>query len=142
MPKRYEKACKSRLAKADRNNCAVIATSIVARVPYNVAYNKYKEFGRKNGRGVYTPIIHNVINQLGCELTEITNKNGKPLKQKNGYNYTVNTIAERLKHGYYLVCVKDHCLAVVNGVVEDWTEGRRHRVESVYRVTVPRGSRS
>ena len=47
---------------------------------------------------------------------------------------TVVTLAKELTEGTYLVGTPGHVLCLRDGVVHDWTEGKRHRVEDVYRV--------
>jgi hypothetical protein len=49
---------------------------------------------------------------------------------------TVVTLARELTVGTYLVSVNRHVLCLRDGVVQDWAAGRRHRIESVHRVTV------
>ena len=42
---------------------------------------------------------------------------------------------KKFKKSYkYLVRVRGHVLAVRNNEVLDWTEGRRHRIQEVYKV--------
>jgi hypothetical protein len=36
--------------------------------------------------------------------------------------------------GRHLVYVKDHVLALVDGLVMDWTRGRMHRVEHIWTI--------
>ena len=142
MTNRYNKAKRSRLAKGDSNNCSVVATSIACRVPYNKAHAMCKYQGRKNGHGLITPAILDVVRGLHCQHDPVLNRNGKPLLQKNGSKYTPKTIGKRLKSGYFLCFSASHVFAVVNGQVEDWTSGRNHHIKVAYRVTVPKGSRS
>ena len=48
---------------------------------------------------------------------------------------TVTRLQRELTSGTYLVNTDGHVLALVDGVVHDYTDGRRHRIESVWRVT-------
>lgn len=143
MTNRYIKAKQSRAAKGDNNNCSVIAISIVCRVSYVRAHKACEYQGRKKGHGQHSSVTRAIIkDHFHCELTPVLNRNGKPLRQKNGSKYTPKTIGKRCKSGYFLVSVDGHIFAVVNGQVEDWTNNRNHHITSVYRVTVPKGSRS
>jgi hypothetical protein len=47
---------------------------------------------------------------------------------------TVTTLAKELTEGTYLVGTNGHVACLKNGEVHDWTKGRRHRVEDIYRV--------
>ena len=142
MSNRYAQAKKSRLTKGDSNYCSVVATSIACRVSYSKAHTACAQVGRKINRGMSNHAIFQAVNLLGCELTPVTNRNNKPLRQRNGSKYTPKTIGKRLKSGYYIVFVRGHVFAVVNGEVEDWTDNRAHHIYAAYRVTVPKGSRS
>jgi len=142
MSKRYAKIKRSRLAKNDNNNCSVIATSIACRVSYFKAHAACASSGRKDGHGLSNEGVLLAAERLGCELAPVTNRNGKPLLQKNGSKFTPKTISKRLKSGYFLCFVHSHVFSVVNGQVEDWTNNRAHHIYEVWRVSVPKGSRS
>ena len=132
----YERAKKQRLS-GEHSDCSVIATSIVCRVPYNHAHKALASQGRRCGGGAYLSWTLSAARGLGCKVDSI------PFgKQKNGSGWTAASIGKRFPRGYYLVSMKGHIAALVNGEMQDWTDGRRHRVLSVYKVTVPKGSRS
>jgi len=129
--RRYLKAKNARYRKAQgsRNDCSVIAISIVCRTTYKAAFIACEKVGRKPKGGLSSIYIGFVAKSLGFNLEVIAG-----LKQKNGSNYTAKTIGDKLKKGYYLVFTSDHVFAVVNGDVEDWTKNRKHTVTDVYKV--------
>jgi len=139
---RYTKARKRGLAKGDRNFCGPIALSIACRVPYNKAYSAAKKAGRKDRHGMWLGELLAAAKDLGCDSTKVFNKGNRPLRQPNGSKYTPKTIGKRLKHGYYICMTADHFFAVVNGVVEDWSDSNNLHIKYAFRITVPRGSRS
>jgi len=139
---RYARISHCTAALSDSRNCSVIALSIACRVPYNVSAEACGDQGRKKNRGLHTGNILKAAEALGCQLVKVHNKGTSFLRQKNGSQYTNKTIGKRCKQGYYLVFVKGHVLAVVNGEVEDWSKATNRRVLSAYRVIVPAGSRS
>ena len=47
---------------------------------------------------------------------------------------TMVTLARELTEGTYLVSTDGHVACLKNGEVHDWTKGRRHRIEAVYKV--------
>jgi len=136
MTAKYDRAKKQRMA-GETNDCSVIAASIAGRVPYNVAHAALKAQGRKARGGAYLGWTKNALKGMGCRVERV-----EAGKQPNGSRWTATSIGRKFPKGYYLVSYRGHIAAMVNGVVEDWTEGRRHVVESVWQVTVPRGSRS
>lgn len=135
---KFEKACRASERLGEANDCTVKAISIAGRVPYNVAYDACKAEGRRYRCGMYPTQWKRAILRVGCAYIEVA-KN--PL-QRNGSRYTVKTIGQKYPQGYYIVKVRGHALAMVNGQVLDWTEGRKHRVQEVIKVIVPKGSRS
>lgn len=137
---RFQKA--KRAGQGDANRCSVIAASIACRIPYNRADKALLAAGRKRNDGVHNSQLLQAIRDLGCDAIPVTNRGDKPLRQPNGSKYTPKTIGQRLKHGYYICRTYDHFFAVVNGEVEDWADGHNHRINKVWRITVPRGSRS
>jgi hypothetical protein len=50
---------------------------------------------------------------------------------------TVVTAARVLRRGKYLVRIRRHVLAIVDGQVHDWTDGRQHRVQQVFEIIQP-----
>lgn len=110
----------------ETNDCSVKAVSILCDVPYHVAHKALKLQGRVNRRGVNEFSIRFAIQSLGFEIENII------------HNARTMTTIDRdplLQKGYYGVLVKGHIASVVNGKVEDWTEGRRHKVQKVFKVT-------
>lgn len=126
---------KNESSKANESNdCAVKAIAIACNVPYKVAHKALANLGRRNRRGTLNSTIHTAIKQLGFELECITFK----VKAK-----TVTTLAadRAVKDGFFVAFVRGHIAAIVNGQIEDWTEGKRHRIRLVYKVT-PNKSRA
>jgi len=129
--KRYlkHKNSQARTQLQEKNDCAVIALSIVMRSTYKEAHQLCASIGRKNRRGTHTRQTFHAIRAAGFKLEPV-----KRMVQKNGCKYTPKTIGDKLKRGYYLCFCRGHVFAVVNGDVEDWTEGRQHRITSAYKV--------
>jgi hypothetical protein len=112
----------------DTNTCTVVTTAIAANVPYGRAFNLLKSFGRETGKGVpFALIDRQVFRELGFKL----------IKQGD-FNTrwgTVSTITKKLpSKGTFIAYVRGHVLTIRDGVVMDWTEGRRHRIRNVYQV--------
>ncbi len=129
--KRYSKACNTRYRKANKetNDCGVIAMSIVCRTTYKAAHKALQRNGRKQRNGATTYELLGAVVNHGFKIEGV-----KKLKQKNGSRYTPKTIGDKLNRGYYLCFCNNHVFAVVNGDVEDWTEGRKHHITQAYKV--------
>ncbi len=118
-----------RAKQNERRDCSVIAMAIVARMTYKEAHAAMQEAGRRNGRGAHTYVSVAAIRKAGFSVEPVKN-----MKQKNGSKYTPKTIGKKLKTGYYICTAYGHIFAVVNGVVEDWTDGRQHHITKAYKV--------
>lgn len=118
-------------AIGETNDCTVKAVSIACQVPYSEAHQYLKSLGRKNRRG-----HHWQANGIG--YAEALHKIGVEGVEVGFRSKTVKTLARELTKGHYMVKVKGHVLAIVDGKVEDWTEGRQHRVLKVMRIKNPR----
>ena len=80
--------------------------------------------GRKPGKRTPDFITHRVLGSLGYGL-EAWHTDSR----------TIVTLERELPDiGSFLVWVKGHLLAHVNGTTYDWAAGRRHRVQAVYQV--------
>jgi len=122
----------------ERNDCTVKAVSIACQVPYSEAHGYLKALGRRKGcgwfpnnhqrrkRGHVSGYIDN-LDFLGIEYEKVS-----------VVSSTVSQIERELRTGHYMVHVSGHVLALVNGKVQDWTAGRRHRIVSVYKIKNPR----
>jgi len=130
--KRYLKAKNTRHRKQlnEKNDCAVIAISIVCRTTYKAAHELCARSGRKNRDGTHVQYTFPFMRQMDFKVEQV-----KDLVQKNGSKFTPKTIGNKLKRGYYLCFCNGHVFAVVNGDVEDWTNNRKHHITSAYKVT-------
>jgi len=108
------------------NDCTVKAIAITCDVPYKVAHKALANEGRRNRCGSYRHQQVNAIKALGYDLepVEVTAKTMTKIKSDAA-----------VSAGYFLAYVRGHVAAVVNGKVEDWTDGRRHRIQKVYKIT-------
>ena len=116
---------------SETNDCSVKAVSILCDVPYHVAHKALKLQGRKNRKGSNYFSIMFAIKSLGFKVQEV-----KHIAK------TMTTITRDpvVQDGYFAVFTRGHIASVVNGKVEDWTDGRRHKVKEVVKV-MPKVSR-
>ena len=108
------------------NDCAVKSVSIACDVPYRVAHKALKKYGRQARRGSRLPMIYASCEVLGFKMEKVAHiakTVGQLPRDKNTQN------------GFYMVHVSGHILAIVNGKVEDWSEGSRRVVRGLYKVT-------
>lgn len=115
-------------AMGETNDCGLIATSIVTRTGYKRVHETYSSLGRKKRCGVDTIQISKAINSLGFS------EEREYMKRKHGKRITVNKIGLYYPNGKYIAITRTHALALVDGKVQDWTEGRKHQVLFVMKI--------
>lgn len=121
----FIKACRYSDQARETNDCGVKAVSILCDVPYHVAHKALKLQGRKRrGGSTYFGIIYS-IRKLGFKVATV-----------NHVAKTMTSITSdpTVQNGYFAVFTRGHIASVVNGKVEDWTDGRRHKVKEVVKV--------
>ena len=118
----------------ESNDCTVKAVTLVSDLPYGTVHRMYHLAGRKRRCGARREITQDVLHQLG--------ENGyrhywcQPL-QKSGSRFTMKTIGKAYPKGRYIVRVRGHLAAMIDGVIHDWTQGRRHIVTEICQVVKP-----
>lgn len=108
----------------DAGFCAVIAVAIACKTSYGKAHAMLEREGRVNGQGTAKWMIDTVINKMGYKLSEVD----------GFYNKQVKSLTAHFKSGVYVVYVRGHVLTIRNGIIEDWTAERAHRVIKVYKI--------
>ena len=144
----------SSLAKKERNDCVVRAFMFALGVSYESAHKWVKKYlKREDRKGTYTTqyvknIIgktknHNRISLYGVapkyrigrleKSKKLTNKN-----YKKSANYTVKAFMENHPQGKYVIIVRGHALALVDGVLygnpEEQYKGFKRYIRFVIKV--------
>ncbi len=107
----------------EKNDCAVRAVAIITGKSYTEIHQVFARCGRRHRGRTWHHTTTLVLMHLGIKTVPVLFK-GK----------TIRTLARELPKGYYLVRIRNHMLAIKDGRVCDWTEGRLHRVKEVYKV--------
>ena len=110
----------------DNNACGVIAIAIATNKTFGEVHAIFKRLGRKNKQGVTTWQMRKAIHILGFEVEELEKWKGK----------TCTTLSLPRKDNY-IALTSGHALAVKFGLIKDWTDGRRHRIQQVWKI-IPR----
>lgn len=110
----------------DSGYCSVIATATVTGLSFARERRKLERLGRKWCNGLPYGVYKKAIEQQGYKVTTC---------RYDLVGTTVNQAAKQLPQGKFLIRINKHVLAIVDGVVNDWTEGRRFKVKSIHQVT-------
>jgi len=117
----------NRLFPHEKNDCTVKALAAAASIDYPIAHNMLRVRGRKHGHGFQTSIVIEELTKLGKSVKDVT-------LLVVPHTKTVRAFGARNYRGTYLIRTKGHILCSKNGVVQDWTVGRCHRILNVWRV--------
>lgn len=120
------------LASGDKGFCVPMAISLVTDNSFDAVNNLLIGKGlRRKGQGVNRDAYTSLLNDgtFGdFEVVDVTDE----VRARGGK--TVRSVAKVCKRGRFLVSVRGHLLAVINGEVCDWSDGRLHRVQRVLEV--------
>lgn len=125
----YEVAQSVSRSMNERNDCAVVALTIVSDKPYAEVHTVLKSKGRRKRCGTQWPVIGAACYELELRLTEVTHQfSGK----------TIRALVPQLpKSGRFLVRISKHVLGVVNGIAQDWSNETGGMVRQVFAVDHP-----
>ena len=101
----------------ESNDCAVIAVSLVARRPYDEVRQLFSDAGRRHRGRTKDEYTFKVLKTIGLHLMELPSVPQTVKQCEYDLRFTNS----------YLIWTSGHILAMINGVVQDWTNGRRHR---------------
>ena len=108
-----------------KNDCGVRALAAACGVLYMEAWDALEAEGRKPGRWTYRSQLVKAAKTLGRKVQYNDSMAG----------VTVRRLGRELPAGNWIVHVKGHFLAVIDGEVIDWAEGRLFRVKYALKVT-------
>lgn len=114
----------------ENNDCTVKAYAIVTGCSYEDAHWEMMKVGRRNRKGLLSdyPDYNN-------KMIEALRRKGFTVERVKCNSKTVRTLGRNIKsNGRFLVFVRGHVLAIKDKQVMDWTNGRCHRIKSVWRV--------
>lgn len=126
----------------ERNDCAVKALALLAKIPYAEAHALLAAKGRKNGDGTYTHWIVSALRELGHTVSwrhsdQFIAQYPKAHKVLKGVtSHHMDRFNKVWANGKsYLCLTQNHVFAVIDGVNHDWTRGRALRVVEIYEVS-------
>lgn len=117
-------------AHGESNDCTVMALTAATGCSYDDCHAALRKAGRKNRRGCQFPTIGKAAaKSLGFLMEEL-----------DWRDYSAKTMItaerdRRLRTGNFVVRVRGHVAALVDGKIVDWTAGRRHRIRNIYTFT-------
>lgn len=107
-----------------KNDCGVRALANALGVSYDEAFDALAAAGRKPRRYTYREHLEAAAKALGRKLQFNDSMAG----------VTVRRLPKELPGGRWIVLVRGHLLAVVDGEVLDWAKGRLFRTKWALKV--------
>lgn len=119
----------------DARSCVPRAIATAACLPYEKVAALCAKHGRKPNRGTpgatsYAVIVH----ELGGETVSLFRQH-PTRSSKDGYP-TLKRFIEEHPKGHYVVMTRNHSMAVIDGVVHDWSPSPRVKIERAFRLDI------
>jgi hypothetical protein len=118
----------------ERNNCVPKALTALTHKPYTEVYEYLKDRGRRHGRGTPRFMSESFLTENGfvrlewSQITQVYNNGGYGVTRR----MTLATFAKTYTSGRYMVYVRSHAVAVIDGkIMDDWNSAGR-RVTSAW----------
>lgn len=149
---KYEIMQQEASLKYETNDCTVKALAIAGNMSYSHAHDICKKRGRKAHGGLDLKDHLNCFLDAGLEVNMIYDSHGghatmsiknpcnelywlaPDITQPNGSRYTPKTITRICKDGNYIAYTRGHVLSIIDGEVQDWTEGRKHHIKALFKI--------
>lgn len=120
----------------EHNDCVVIAISIALVRPYEDVHRRLRRAGRKNRDGVYRKVAQKIVEAYRFRIIQTAPR------RPTGSKYSCLTILDACRpNASYLCWTADHCLAIVDGEIHDWSSDRRMPVYYLWEIVPARNAR-
>ena len=132
---RYQELKLSGMLKGETNDCSVIAVAAATGCGYNKAFKALENEGRKPNRGATLTKILRATEALRYELVPAQTILTLIMSRSVSDVVPIGTIARHIgDEGTWLAVTRSHIACVRDGVLLDWTDGRRHQVKRLFYV--------
>jgi len=131
----YQKMLQASGVMQETNDCAVIAIAIVADLTYMDAHALFEQIGREPQSITLSTQVEQALNLLDIKTRDVTKQYRVTLGAK-----TIRTLGRVMagRKGSYLAYTQDHIVAIKDGVIHDWLDGRLHRIVWVMKLKEPK----
>ena len=124
---KFNTLCESSKRHGEKNDCAVKAVALAADRHYDEAHEALRKLGRRNRQGTYIHQTLAAIKTFGCDVVDVTDR-------FRGAKTNISAKKVLPRKGTFLIRNPRHILAMVDGEIIDWSDGRRKRVDRIYQV--------
>jgi hypothetical protein len=128
MTDRYDSIRNESKDRNEDNDCAVRAVALATDSEYGRIHRRFKRAGRISRKGTPRMMTRDVVKSLAN------------IRDVKHFAPTVAGFCREADKGTFLVFIRRHVLCVRDGVCHDWTDGRRFRINAVWKI-IPKKSR-
>ena len=134
-------------AGRQNNDCSIVSISLVTGIDYQTVAETLAKHGKKKNKGTTIVVIKAAMLELGYRMVErnynqmvslmnsVSKEASYRVKKLNTRHPKLhNKETNWVKEVPQLWLVPKHILAVIDGVVEDWTHTKGAKVEAIYDV--------
>lgn len=140
--KNYLDAKNISAAMGESNDCSVIALSLACSKTYKQAHAVMAGLGRAKGGPAKTVDILEAVGKLGCVATKINQRELIEANYPKAHHILKHVSTHHparfnkfWKNGNsYLLFVKGHVLAIVDGQTLDWTAKNQKQGQALYQI--------
>jgi len=124
--------------KKDNNCCTVVASAVAFDKPFHVMHKIYKDNGRVNKRGLGGAKAIKMVEKL-ADRYNVEVKHFMPrMYNLRGKSMTANNCTNYLDAKYnYVLFTSRHAIGISNNKVEDFTRGKRHKIQYIMQISKP-----
>lgn len=139
----YTNLRKSGNSVDETNDCSVIAVAAVCNKSYMAAHKALSDQGRKHRKGATLRQILDTVDNFGFFAQRVDSRyfldqcgtGSRGRVRKNVTTKHPKRFPKVWKDGHtYLMSVRGHVLAIVNGEVVDWTATKSFRAQGIWRI--------
>ena len=125
----------------EHSDCSVVAFSIVTGISYTEMHQIFNFAGRPDRNRTPWATTDKVVEHLKNNGYTIESSQPRRIYERYGREihgrYSLLTIGKILPKGHYVVHVRGHALALIDGEVQDWSTDSKRLVNEVLLITPP-----
>ena len=122
----YERKEMFKDSYGEDNDCTVVALSIAAGIPYNVAHDILRAAGRERCKGF------RLVGWLRCQYRDGRSVCGYKVTPVNAGRKTLAQVRRDFPKGRFILRKRGHVFAMIDNEVMDYGRGNRTRITDLF----------
>ena len=122
----YERKEMFKDSYGEDNDCTVVALSVAAGIPYNVAHDILRAAGRERCKGF------RLVGWLRCQYRDGRSVCGYKVTPVNAGRKTLAQVRRDFPKGRFILRKRGHVFAMIDNEVMDYGRGNRTRITDLF----------